>query len=325
VPAPPQSRSALITGLSGQDGSFLAELLIAKGYRVWGMVREGRGDLGCAEHLRGTLATIKGDLSDHGSLARAVEQLRPDELYHLAAPSFVPLSWQAPARTFSEIAVASAALLEAVRAHSPHTRVFLAGSGAIFGDAPESPQHERTPCVPKNPYAAAKLAVRELGAQLRCHDALFICCGILYNHESERRPESFVTRKITKAVAAISAGLAERVVLGDLDAVRDWSFAGDVMEGAWLALQAERPEDYIFASGVGRTVREFAGAAFAHVGLDAAQHIVIDEALRRGAERVAQVGDPARARTLLGWRPALTFEQLVSRMVDADLRELGRG
>ncbi|HLI31916.1 MAG TPA: GDP-mannose 4,6-dehydratase [Solirubrobacteraceae bacterium] len=317
-----KGRSALITGLSGQDGSFLAELLLQHGYAVTGLIRDERADLGCAEHLRGEVATIGCELADRESLARAVAELRPDELYHLAAPSFVPRSWQQPAQTFTEIAVATAALLEAVRESSPHTRTFLASSAAIFGAAPESPQREQTPCFPASPYAAAKLAVRQLGAQLRCHDGLYISCGILYNHESERRPESFVTRKITKAAAAIKAGLADQVTLGDLDAVRDWSFAGDVMRGAWLALQADRPDDYIFASGSGRTVREFAEAAFAHLGLAAEEHIAIDESLRRAPEPVAPVGDPARARERLGWRPELSFEGLVARMVDADLRSL---
>ena len=317
-----RSRSALITGLTGQDGSFLAELLIKKGYRVSGLLRPGREDLGCAEHLRGEVETIRADLCDHESLARAVGQLRPDELYHLAGPSFVPRSWQAPARTFTEIAVATAALLEAVREKSPQTRTFLASSGAIFGSAPESPQHEDTPCFPQSPYASAKLAVRELGAQLRWHDGLFICCGILYNHESERRPESFVTRKITKAAAAIKAGAAEQVALGDLDAVRDWSFAGDVMHGAWLMLQQERPDDYILASGSAHTVAELARVAFAHVGLDSEEHIRVDSDLVRGAEPTPLVGDPSRARDQLKWRPVVGFEQLVQRMVDFDLQEL---
>jgi GDPmannose 4,6-dehydratase len=192
----------------------------------------------------------------------------------------------------------------------------------IFGDAPESPQRENTPCRPRNPYATSKLAAHQLVDQLRDHAGIFACSGILYNHESERRPESFVTRKITRAAAAIKLGLEREVLLGDLSAVRDWSFAGDVVRGAWLMLQQDSPGDYILASGVGRTVQEFADVAFARVGLNAADHIRIDRGLVRGHEGTPQVGDPSRARARLGWNHTLTFEQLVERMVDADLKAL---
>jgi GDPmannose 4,6-dehydratase len=343
-------RRALITGLTGQDGSFLAELLLAKGYRVTGLLHGSAGTardvggaerptgakldptdatldppaaaLGASAHLRGRVELLAGDLHDHASLRAAVLEACPHELYHLGAPSFVPASWERPGQTLAAIAGASAALLEAVRDVDPAIRVFLATSGAMFGAAPESPQQEQTPFRPDTPYAVAKLAAHQLVGALRAHDGLFACSGILYNHESERRPEQFVTRKITRAAAAVKLGLAREVVLGDLDAVRDWSFAGDVMRGAWLMLQQERPDDYVLASGVPHTVGEFAEAAFACVQLRAEEHVRVDPELVRAPETTPLVGDPSKARRELGWRPQLSFEQLVQRMVSADLRAL---
>jgi GDPmannose 4,6-dehydratase len=312
-----------VTGITGQDGSFLAELLLERGYRVTGVIRGTPAEpLGASEHLRARIELIHGDLLDPASLRAAVAEVRPDELYHLAAPSFVPESWLAPAKTVAAIAGSTAALLEAVREHSRRTRVFLAGSGAMFGSAPESPQREDTPCWPETPYATAKLAAHQIVGQLRAHEGLFACSGILYNHESERRPESFVTRKITRAAAATKLGLTEEVVLGDIGAVRDWSFAGDIVMGAWLMLQQTRPADYVLASGMGHTVMEFADTAFAHVGLDARQHVRIEQSLRRAPEETPRVGDPARALQGLGWQPTTTFDELIRRMVDADLRAL---
>jgi GDPmannose 4,6-dehydratase len=313
-----------VTGVTGQDGSFLAELLLERGYRVTGMIRRPKADgLGLAEHLRGEIELVEGDLLDAESLRAAVVRTLPNELYHLAAPSFVPESWKWPARTLASIAGSTATLLEAVRDHSGHTRVFVAGSGAMFGAAPESPQREDTACWPETPYATAKLAAHQVVGQLRGHDGLFACSGILYNHESERRAESFVTRKITRAAAAIKLGLSESVSLGDVSAVRDWSFAGDVMLGAWTMLQQDSPEDYILASGVGHTVAEFAECAFACVELCAEDYVSVDATLRRPPEPTARVGDPTRARERLGWHATLSFEQLVQRMVKADLGPLG--
>jgi GDPmannose 4,6-dehydratase len=320
---PQNRRTALVTGFTGQDGSFLAELLLGKGYDVTGLVRTGDDErLGFSEHLRGQVTICDGDLLEPDSLTAVVDQVRPDELYHLAAPSFTPASWDRPGLTLTAIAGATASLLEAVRGRSPDTRVFVAASGAMFGATLESPQREETPCRPETPYATAKLAAHQLTGQFRVHDSLFACSGILYNHESERRPEHFVSRKITRAAAAIKLGHADHVVLGDLSAVRDWSFAGDVMEGAWLILQHDEPDDYVLASGVGHTVAELADAAFAHVGLEAKDHVRVDPALVRPPETVPPVGDAGRARDRLGWRPALDFEQLIHRMVDADLRAL---
>jgi GDPmannose 4,6-dehydratase len=316
--------SALITGLTGQDGSFLAELLLEKGYAVSGLVRGDSGrDLGCSEHLRERVALVQGDLLDPSSLRAALERSAPREVYHLASPSFVPDSWANPERTMRAIAGSTAALLEAVRELDPTMRVFVATTGAMYGDAGVAPQREDTPCRPLTPYAVAKLAAHQLVGTLRAHDGLWACSGILFNHESERRPERFVTRRITRGAAEIALGRRGELTVGDLGAVRDWSFAGDVVRGAWLMLQREgAPEDYVLASGVARTVAELAQVAFACVGLEAEPHLHVDPDLVRAPEHTPSVGDPSRARSELGWQPSLSFEQLVERMVQADLRSL---
>jgi GDPmannose 4,6-dehydratase len=317
------ANSALITGITGQDGSFLAELLLEKEYAVTGVVRDtAAASLGCSEHLRGRVQLLYGDLLEPDTLRAAIERVRPREVYHLAGPSFVPDSWQRPEETMAAITRSCAAILETVRDVGGDTRVFVSGSGAIFGEAPESPQREDTPCRPTNPYAIAKLAAHQLVGVLRARDGVHASSGIVYNHESERRPERFVTRRITRGAAAISLGLRQELTLGALDAVRDWSFAGDIVQGAWLMLQQDRAEDYVLASGVPRTVAEFAAAAFACVGLEAERHVRVDPALVRPAERTASVGDPTKARERLGWRAQLDFEALVERMVQADLESL---
>jgi GDPmannose 4,6-dehydratase len=319
-----QPRRALITGIGGQDGSFLAELLLEKGYEVTGLVHgdpHERG-LGCSEHLRERIAVRGGDLLDHAWLRAAVEQTRPHELYHLASPSFIPASWERPAETMLAIAGSTAVLLEAVRDSDQRTRTWVAASGAMYGDTPQSPRDESTPCRPTSPYAVAKLASHQLVGAMRAHDGLYACSGIVFNHESERRPHQFVTRTVTRAAAQIKLGLAEEVTLGSLEAVRDWSFAGDVMHGAWLMLQQEQPDDYVLASGVGRTVAELVDMAFACVGLEAERYVRVDPRLVRAPERTPSVGDPSKARERLRWEPRVSFEQLVERMVEADLREL---
>jgi GDPmannose 4,6-dehydratase len=316
-------RCALITGITGQDGSFLAELLLEKGYEVTGILRGGPGrSLGASEHLRERIGLLWCDLLDLEGLRAALAQVRPRELYHLASPSFVPASWEEPMESLSAICGSGAAILQAVREIHPATRVFMASSTAMFGNAPESPQREDTPCHPTSPYAIAKLATHQLLGALRDRDGLYACSGICNNHESERRPEQFVTRKITRGAAAIKLGLEQELHLGDLDAVRDWSFAGDVMQAAWLSLQQEQARDYVLASGVGRTVREFAQVAFAYVGLEAERYLRLDQTLVRGPESTLNIGDPSRARAELGWRAQLSFEGLVERMVRADLRAL---
>jgi GDPmannose 4,6-dehydratase len=315
--------SALVTGITGQDGSFTAELLLEKGYRVTGLMRGSAGDsLGCSEHLRGEIELARGDLLEPDTLRLAVERLRPDEIYHLASPSFVPDSWHRPSEIMAAIAGASAAIMEAARDLDVGARVFVSASGAIFGDALESPQREDTPCRPTNPYAVAKLASHQILGALRTHYGLHASSGILYNHESERRPEQFVTRRITRGAAAISLGLQQELSLGSLDAVRDWSFAGDIVYGAWLMLQQEQPGDYILASGVPHTVAELARTAFACVGLDAERHLRVDPSLVRPPERSPSVGDPRKARERLGWEPRMSFQELVERMVLADVRSL---
>jgi GDPmannose 4,6-dehydratase len=316
-------RRALITGITGQDGSFLAELLLDREYEVIGLTRHGAGrSLACAEHLRDRIGVVAGDLLDPESLKRAVGDVAADEIYHLAAPTFVPDSWREPRRTIAAIAGGTATLLEAVIALGAPTRIFLASSGEMFGDAGISPQREDTVCRPRNPYAAAKLLAHQLALQLRERTGVHVCSGILYNHESERRPERFVSRKITRAAAQVKLGLIDEIVLGDLSAVRDWSFAGDVMKGAWMALQHDQPSDYIFASGIPHTVEDLLTTAFAHVGLEPDKYVRIDTGLTRAPERTLPVGDPGRARRVLGWAPACSFQQLVARMVDADLRAL---
>jgi GDPmannose 4,6-dehydratase len=315
--------TALITGLTGQDGSFLAELLLEKGYGVTGLVR-GVPErlLGCAEHLRGRVELAPGDLLEPTSLRDAIDLVAPREIYHLAGPSFVPASWREPGETIRAIAGSTAAILAAVRELHQGTRVFVAASGSIFGDAGESPQREDTPCRPTTPYAVAKLAAHQLVGALRVHDGLHASSGIVFNHESERRPESFVTRRITRGAAAIALGQRHELTLGALDAIRDWSFAGDIVRGAWLMLQHDAPDDYVLASGVPRTVAELARMAFECVGLDADRYVRVDPSLVRAPESTPSVGDPGKARERLGWTPEVSFEELVERMVRADLRSL---
>ena len=310
-----------MTGISGQDGSYLAELLLAKGYEVVGLVRESDG-LGLVEHLSDQLQVLGGDLLDPASLRAAVELSRPTEIYHLAAPSFVPASWEHPDESLAAIAAATATLLTVVRDLAPAARVYVAGSGAMYGEAAESPQNERTVSRPSTPYAIAKLATHQLVGAMREHYGLHASSGITFNHESERRPANFVTRKITRAAAAVSLGVADEVVLGDLSAVRDWTFAGDIVRAAWLMLQQAEADDYVLASGVPHTVAEFAGVAFAHVGLEADRYVRVDPTLVRAPEQTPSVGDPTRARQRLGWWPEVDFEALVARMVEADLAAL---
>jgi GDPmannose 4,6-dehydratase len=314
---------ALITGVTGQDGSYLAELLLAEGMEVTGLVRRDPADsLPLIEHLRADLELVQADLTAPETVARAIADARPDEVYHLAAPTFVPDSWKQPAETFAEIAGATATVLTAARDAGLEARVFVATSSEIFGNAPTSPQNEDTPLRPTSPYGVAKLAAHLLAGVMREREGLHVSSGITYNHESPRRPERFVSRKVTRAAAAISLGLEQELVLGNLDAVRDWSFAGDVMRGARAMLRHPDPGDYVLASGVGHTVRELVDAAFKCVDLDAERYVRVDPALVRPAEKVPLVGDPSKARELLGWEPETAFEQMIGEMVEADLRVL---
>jgi GDPmannose 4,6-dehydratase len=315
--------SALITGFTGQDGSFLAELLLEKGYTVTGLVRGSpQQALGCSEHLRGMVELVRGDLLEPHTVRAAIEAVRPSELYHLAAPSFVPGSWEQPAETLAAIAGSAAEILRTVRDLDASVRVYMSASGSIFGETNESPQRETTACWPTSPYAIAKLAAHQLVAAMRGRYGLHASSGITYNHESERRPEQFVTRRITRGAAAIALGLQQELKLGALDAVRDWSFAGDIVRGAWLMLQQERADDYVLASGVPHTVAELARTAFECVELDSERYVRVDSTLVRAPERTPSVGDASKARERLGWKPTLGFQQLIERMVRADLRAL---
>ena len=318
----PDVARALITGIAGQDGAFLAELLLEKGYEVTGMQRTGATTLGASEHLRERIGLVEGQLLDPESLRAAVEAVRPTELYHLAAPSFVPASWEEPASVTVAIAGATAALLQAVRDLDPSIRVFAASSGGMFVGARESPQNEMTVPSPPNPYAIAKLAAHHLVGAMREHEGLHASSGIVYNHDSERRPEHFVSRRVTRGAAAIALGLESELSLGSLDAVRDWSFAGDIVRGAWMMLQQPRGGDFVLASGTGHTVAELVQLAFACVELDPERYVRVDEARVREPEGRPNVGDPSKARRELGWQAEVSFEALIERMVRADLRSL---
>jgi GDPmannose 4,6-dehydratase len=302
---------ALVTGVTGQDGYLLAEQLLGEGAEVFGLARHGDPDV--PDGVR----VLVGDLLDHDSLRAAVAAARPDELYHLAAPTYVPASLEEPERTRREIVDATEALLEAAGG----ARVFVASSAEIFGAAESSPQDESSPKRPRNPYGEAKLAAFEAVAAARSL-GVFAVAGILYNHESTRRPERFVPRRVSVGVAKIKLGLAEELTLGDLEAVRDWSAATDLMRGAAMALRHHEPDDYVLAGGVGRTVQELVDVAFAHAGIDPAGRVRIDPQFTRGVEAVPLVGDPSKARRELGWEPRVSFEELIGSMVDFDLARM---
>ncbi len=307
---------ALITGITGQDGFYLTELLQGFGYDVVGLVREG-------SQAPAGVATVKGDLADPESLRAAVLETAPDELYHLAAPTFVPASWKDPAGTLALVAGATATLLQAAR-EIDGARVLVASSGEIFGAADVSPQNEATPMRPRSPYGVAKLAAFGLVDTLRQKHGLHASSAIAYNHESPRRPERFLPRKVSRAAAAIKLGLQDELVLGDLKAVRDWSHARDVVRGYHLMLQQDEPGDYVLASGAGRTVGDLVSAAFAVVDMDPEQYVRVDRRLVRPSERMPPVGDIALARERLGWEPETSFEAMIEEMVRADLTELDR-
>jgi GDPmannose 4,6-dehydratase len=314
---------ALITGIGGQDGSYLTELLLARGYAVVGLVKPGAGDYSTLAPLRDRIELLEGDLLDEGSLAAVLEAARPSEVYNLAAPSFVPASWEQPVTTAEFAAVGVTSLLEAIRAVDSSIRFYQASSSEIFGEPHESPQSERTPLNPVTPYGIAKAYAHFIVGSYRKQYGLFGCSGILYNHESPRRPLEFLPRKVAYGAAAISLGFEDELVLGDLDARRDWGYAADYVRAMWLMLQQEEPGDYVIASGEDHSVRELVECAFAHVGLDWEDYVRVDPALRRGkAELRRLVGNPERARTQLGWEPELDFAELVRLLVDADLSRL---
>src|SRR5215471_3845433 len=314
------TRTALVTGITGQDGSYLAELLLAKGYRVCGIVRRSSADnLGRIEHLRDRLELRQADLLDQTSLAQVLADVQPEEVYNLAAMSFVPTSWQQPVLTAEFTALGVTRLLDAMRQVCPEARFYQASSSEMFGRARETPQRETTPFHPRSPYGVAKAYGHYITVNYRESYGLFTCSGILFNHESPRRGLEFVTRKISHGVARIKLGLDSELRLGNLQAKRDWGFAGDYVRAMWLMLQQDQPDDYVVCSGETHEVGEFVRIAFDHAGLDWTRYVVVDPLFYRPAEVDLLLGSAAKARRCLGWEPEVSFEQLVRMMVDADL------
>ena len=315
------ARRALITGIGGQDGSYPAELLLREGYEVWGMVREAvDAEQPNLVAIRSELELVQAELLEPETLRAAVARARPDELYHLAAPSFVPASWDDPTETVNAVAGATATFLAAAREHG--TRLYVAASSEVFGDAGESPQREDSPMRPGSPYGVAKLAALGLVRTMRERHGVHASAGILYNHESPRRPPHFLPRKVTRGAAAIATGRQETLELGDLSAERDWCHAKDVARAAWLMLQQDEPGDYVVASGVARTVGELVEAAFSAAGIASDGRIVVNPAFVRPAEATPPLGDPSLAAARLGWRAEIGFEAMIAEMVEADLAAL---
>ncbi len=317
-------KTALITGITGQDGSYLAEFLLDKGYRVVGMLRRASVErFDRIEHLRDRVEIVQGDLADQTSLDAAVAEVAPDEVYNLAAQSFVPTSWNQPTMTGDVTGLGVARILEAVRKHAPKARFYQASSSEMFGKVRETPQSELTPFYPRSPYGVAKVYGHYITVNYRESYGLFACSGILFNHESPRRGLEFVTRKVTDGVARIKTGKTDRLKMGNLDARRDWGFAGDYVDAMWRMLQAPTASDFVVATGVAHTVKELVENAFAAAGLDWTKYVEIDPKFIRPAEVDLLIGDPARAAKELGWKPTVTFEKLVEMMVVADLERYG--
>jgi len=317
-------QTALITGITGQDGSYLADFLLAKGYRVVGMVRRASTEnFERIEHLRGQVEIRQADLLDQLSLINLLRQVRPREVYNLAAQSFVPTSWEQPVLTGEFTAIGVTRMLEAVRLVDREIRFYQASSSEMFGKAQEVPQTERTPFYPRSPYGVAKVYGHWITVNYRESYGLFACSGILFNHESPRRGKEFVTRKVTDGVARIKRGFLDKLALGNLEARRDWGYAGDYVEAMWQMLQQPAPDDYVIATGETHSVQELCEVAFARVGLDWEKHVVVDPKLVRPAEVDLLQGDAAKAKRVLGWQPRGTFQQLIEMMADADLARYG--
>jgi GDPmannose 4,6-dehydratase len=317
------SKRALITGITGQDGSYLAELLLSKGYEVHGLVR--RSSTETLDRLEGVLSRIHligGDLMDPSSMLDALDKSRPDEVYNLAAQSFVAESWHEPVYTGEITALSVTRLLETIRRAAPDARFYQASSSEMFGKVVETPQRETTPFHPRSPYGVAKVYGHFITVNYRESFGMHASNGILFNHESPRRGIEFVTRKITDGVARIKHGLQTELRLGNLDAQRDWGFAGDYVEAMWLMLQQDVPGDYVVATGETHSVQAFCEIAFERAGLDWQRHVVVDERFVRPAEVDLLLGDPAKAKQVLGWEPHVTFRGLVEMMVDADLERI---
>lgn len=316
-------KCALITGITGQDGSYLAEFLLERNYQVVGMVRRSSVErFERIEHLRDRIEIVQGDLLDHSSLSAIIRKYRPHEVYNLAAQSFVPTSWAQPVLTAEFTAVGVTRLLEAIRENDPGIRFYQASSSEMFGKVQAVPQDESTPFYPRSPYGVAKLYGHWITINYRESFDLFACSGILFNHESPRRGLEFVTRKVTDGVARIKLGLQETLTLGNIDAKRDWGFAGDYVKAMWLMLQRDEPEDYVIATGSTHSVQQMVEIAFERVGLKWEDHVEIDPSLVRPAEVDLLVGDPRKAKADLGWCPSTSFEELIGMMVDADLERV---
>ena len=317
------TKTALITGITGQDGSYLAEFLLERGYRVVGMTRRtSTVSVERIAHLTDRIEIVQGDLLDQNSLAEAIRHAHPVEVYNLAAQSFVPTSWNQPVLTGEFTALGVTRLLEAIRQVDPTIRFYQACSSEMFGKATEVPQRELTRFHPRSPYGVAKVYGHWITVNYRESYGIYAASGILFNHESPRRGLEFVTRKISHGAVRIKLGLEEHLSLGNLDAKRDWGFAGDYVQAMWMMLQASEPDDYVVATGQTHSVREFCETAFGHLGLDYRDHVVVDQALVRPAEVDLLVGDASKARQRLDWAPAVAFTELVEMMVDADLAAL---
>jgi GDPmannose 4,6-dehydratase len=316
-------KAALITGITGQDGSYLAEFLLQKGYRVYGLVRRSSTiNFERLVHLQDKIELLPGDLLDPNSLISALRRSEPDEVYNLASQSFVPTSWNQPVLTGEFTALGVTRMLEAVRAVNPRVKFYQASSSEMFGMVRESPQNEDTPFYPRSPYGVAKLYGHWITVNYRESYELFACSGILFNHESPRRGVEFVSRKASYGVARIKLGLQDKLKIGNLDAERDWGFAGDYVEAMWMMLQQDRPSDYVIATGVNHSVRQLLESAFGCVGLDYRDFLEVDPTLLRPAEVHHLRGDYSKAQRELGWKPKVSFEELVRMMVEADLAQL---
>lgn len=318
-------RKALITGITGQDGSYLAEFLLSKGYRVFGLIRRSSTiNFERIQHLHEQVELVPGDLLDPSSLITALQKTEPDEVYNLAAQSFVPTSWSQPVLTGEFTALGVTRMLEAIRVVNPAIRFYQASSSEMFGMVEETPQTESTRFYPRSPYGVAKLYGHWITVNSRESYGLFACSGILFNHESPRRGIEFVTRRVSYNTARIKLGLQEKLKMGNLEAERDWGFAGDYVRAMWLMLQQNNPDDYVVSTGETHSVRRLLEIAFSHVGLDYRNHIEIDSELFRPADVQHLRGDCTKARRTLGWRPEVTFETLVRMMVDSDLQLVSR-
>jgi GDPmannose 4,6-dehydratase len=316
-------KKALITGVTGQDGSYLAEFLLGKGYKVLGMVRRtSTVNFDRITHIQNDIELVQGDLLDQVSLIAILQKHRPDEVYNLAAQSFVPTSFEQPVLTGEFTALGVTRVLDAIRLVDGNTKFYQASSSEMFGKVREVPQSENTPFYPRSPYGAAKVYGHWITINYRESYGLFACSGILFNHESPRRGLEFVTHKVTHGAAKIKLGLANELRLGNLEAERDWGYAADFVEAMWLMLQQDEPDDYVIATGKTHSVRELCEVAFGHLGLDYQDYVISDPKFYRPAEVDQLVGDARKARKLLGWEPRVSFEELIRMMVDADLEAL---